>query len=180
MKGQITDVEQTFHTGFISGVISGEDGNAYTFNASDWRDTAQPKVGLTVEFFEDDGSARGVPRFDYRFSPEALTAERVNGVVLYSDANSRRGMIIGEDGKRYDFDEQGWWDDERPSSDMLVDFIADSYRAHSIRRVVIHVDNFQTLANLKGQSGRGCILPVISIATALVGTGGLVLKFAAT
>ena len=104
----------------------------------------------------------------------------MNGKILNFDANSREGVISGDDGNRYRFIGPDWHDSSTPMSGLTVDFIADSYRAHSIRRVVIHVDNFQTLANLKGQSGRGCILPVISIATALVGTGGLVLKFAAT
>lgn len=174
MNGQIIDVEQSFHAGFKSGVISGEDGVSYKFDGSDWRDTTPPKVGLVVGFITDNGRARSVSRLDYRFNPVLSPSERVNGVVLYFDADSRRGMIIGSDGKRYDFDEQGWWDDERPESDMLVDFIADTYRAHSVRRVVIQVDDFETLAKLKGQSGSGCLLPASAVASALIVAVGLV------
>lgn len=46
MTGQVLDY--SFETN--SGIISGDDGNRYTFTGPDWNETANPSRGMRVDF----------------------------------------------------------------------------------------------------------------------------------
>lgn len=57
MKGKILD----FNLQASEGVISGEDGNRYTFSTKEWKSTeVNPKNGLEVDFVGEDGVASGI------------------------------------------------------------------------------------------------------------------------
>ena len=56
MKGKILD----FSIQSNSGAISGEDGNRYNFDGSDWKGDSPPTRGLSVDFSIEDDQAKEV------------------------------------------------------------------------------------------------------------------------
>ena len=56
MTGQILDYSIQTN----SGVISGDDGNRYTFQGEDWKEPGMPQQGMRVDFDVDGGAARGI------------------------------------------------------------------------------------------------------------------------
>ena len=56
MKGKILDYD--FQNS--KGVISGDDGNRYYFENSEWKGNTNPKTGQTVDFETDGQNAKGV------------------------------------------------------------------------------------------------------------------------
>ncbi|MDM7485064.1 MAG: TM2 domain-containing protein [Vibrio metschnikovii] len=56
MKGTVIDFNQFDHTG----LISGEDGNRYPLTIYEWKGEQGPKIGLTVDFFVQDGQATAI------------------------------------------------------------------------------------------------------------------------
>jgi hypothetical protein len=54
MQGQILQVEDE------KGLILGDDGKRYGFSASDWRGSAPPVIGATVDYLVEDSRARQV------------------------------------------------------------------------------------------------------------------------
>ncbi len=58
MKGQVLD----FSIQTNEGVISGADGNRYTFGGADWKDNRAPGRGMSVDFEVTDGRATAVYR----------------------------------------------------------------------------------------------------------------------
>ncbi|MEL6738919.1 MAG: TM2 domain-containing protein [Pseudomonadota bacterium] len=63
MRGQIMD----FDLQKGKGLISGEDGNRYAFDVSEWRQNDMPKRGRRVDFEASDGAALQV----YTLGPDA-------------------------------------------------------------------------------------------------------------
>ena len=59
----------------------------------------------------------------------------MNGKILHFDANSREGVISGDDGNRYRFIGPDWHDSSTPMSGLTVDFVADGDRARDVYRV---------------------------------------------
>ena len=59
----------------------------------------------------------------------------MNGKILHFDANSREGVISGDDGNRYRFIGPDWHDSSTPVSGLTVDFVADGDRARDVYRV---------------------------------------------
>ena len=63
MKGTILD----FSVQTNSGLISGDDGNRYTFEGAEWKDSKLPAKGNRVDFEGADGKAKAIyimPGFD--------------------------------------------------------------------------------------------------------------------
>ena len=56
MKGSVLD----FDEGNRSGIISGEDGNRYTLDISEWKGNQLPKAGAKVDFAVTGDKAEGV------------------------------------------------------------------------------------------------------------------------
>ena len=57
MKGKILDYDKNTD----SGVISGEDGNRYTFSSSEWKSANEPTIGRNVDFQTgDNAEATGI------------------------------------------------------------------------------------------------------------------------
>lgn len=56
MKGKILEFDSTTR----SGVISGDDGNRYTFSVEQWKSTILPKAGSRVDFSANDGAAEAI------------------------------------------------------------------------------------------------------------------------
>ena len=75
MTGQVLDY--SFQTN--SGIISGDDGNRYTFTGSDWNETANPSRGMRVDFEAQGANAVSIYR--------ALGA--VSGASLLSGEKNR-------------------------------------------------------------------------------------------
>lgn len=132
MKGEITDVEWSFHSGVTSGVITGEDGKIYNFGRTQWRESSRPQIGTSVDFVADENCVSVVKRFDYRSSSDHTPT---NGFVLYFDRSSREGTISGNDGKQYRVTRLDWRDAWAPEPGRTVDFVADGDRARDVRRV---------------------------------------------
>jgi TM2 domain-containing membrane protein YozV len=53
MKGQVLE----FSIQTNSGIISGDDGNRYTFTGADWKETRPPSAGTYVDFATAEGSS---------------------------------------------------------------------------------------------------------------------------
>ncbi len=88
MNGRVLDY--SFHSN--SGMISGDDGNRYTFNGAQWRDAANPVRGMRVDFEARDGSAFAIYR--------ALTT---SGVAVLSGEKNKivagvLAILLGEFG----------------------------------------------------------------------------------
>ena len=56
MKGKILD----FSIADSQGVISGDDGNRYTFSGKEWKSPAPPQAGVRVDYDTDGRTALGV------------------------------------------------------------------------------------------------------------------------
>ncbi|GAB6408281.1 TM2 domain-containing protein [Pseudomonas sp. MHK4] len=56
MKGKVLEFDSTSR----SGVISGDDGNRYTFSVAQWKSTILPKAGSRVDFSADNGTAEAI------------------------------------------------------------------------------------------------------------------------
>ena len=56
MKGKILDYNEESR----SGVISGDDGNRYNFDVSQWKATVLPRVGSTVDFSSNGDDAEAI------------------------------------------------------------------------------------------------------------------------
>ena len=56
MKGKILD----FQVQSSSGAISGDDGNRYNFQASEWKENNIPERGMSVDFDIKDGQATAI------------------------------------------------------------------------------------------------------------------------
>ncbi len=56
MKGQILD----FSVQTNSGVVSGDDGNRYSFTGNDWQESSVPQRGQRVDFQPDADMATGI------------------------------------------------------------------------------------------------------------------------
>lgn len=185
MNGQIIDVEQSFHAGFTSGVISGEDGITYKFSASDWRDTTAPKAGLAVNFLADGGRARSVSRVDRRFSPINVMPQQMNGIIcsanLFSKVYSQEFTIIAEDGHYYPFNEQEWVSHTAPKVGLTVVFTVRAGNAYQVKYVELPSETKTMLSEIKDlrdvQSGSGCLLPASAIASGLALTVVLTILF---
>ena len=57
-----------------AGVIAGEDGNRYAFEAADFRRDA-PRAGLTVDFVADGGTAREIYPLGVMAMPQAIAPQ---------------------------------------------------------------------------------------------------------
>lgn len=132
MRGEIIDVEWSFHAGITRAVISGEDGITYNFGNPEWHESSLPQTGMIVFFFVVDGYAHSVTRFDFRSSLEHAP---MKGSVLYFDQEVSEGTIYGNDGKWYSVTGLDWRDAGAPEAGRTVDFICDGDRARDVRRV---------------------------------------------
>ncbi|EJM74309.1 TM2 domain-containing protein [Pseudomonas sp. GM55] len=56
MKGKVLEFDSTSR----SGVISGDDGNRYTFSVAQWKSTILPKAGSRVDFSANNGAAEAI------------------------------------------------------------------------------------------------------------------------
>lgn len=56
MIGRILEYDKKIH----EGVISGEDGNRYTFNSDDWKNELNPYKNQKVDFLIEEGHAKEV------------------------------------------------------------------------------------------------------------------------
>ena len=75
MTGQILD----YSTQTNSGIISGDDGNRYTFSGADWKEPSTPQRGMRVDFDADGDSARGI------YSEERLGGAAFGGQAYAGD-----------------------------------------------------------------------------------------------
>lgn len=129
MKGEIIDVDWSFHSGVTSGVVAGVDGNVYKFGRTEWCESYRPQVGMPVDFVAHDECVSEVKHFDYRSSSEH---EHMQGFVLDSDKQSSEGVISGNDGKRYRVARLDWRNSDVLEMGRKVDFIADGDRARDV------------------------------------------------
>ena len=104
MTGQILD----FSVQTNAGVITGDDGNRYSFTGAGWQTPDRPRLGMRVDFDPDGNTATGIyaaARADYSALPVAAgaggaTAAVVAPVMAPSAGSSgssmgTAGMIIG-------------------------------------------------------------------------------------
>jgi uncharacterized membrane protein YhaH (DUF805 family) len=64
-----------------AGVIAGEDGNRYAFEAADFRRDA-PRAGLTVDFVADGGTAREIYPLGVAAVPQAIVPQLARPVAV--------------------------------------------------------------------------------------------------
>jgi len=87
MKGKLLD----FSVAQGEGVISGDDGNRYTFLGKEWKSQAAPQVGMRVDFETDGRSALGV----YLDVPVPADDSEFSGLYRSSDENMIGGVCAG-------------------------------------------------------------------------------------
>ena len=89
MKGQILDVSIQSNTG----VISGDDGNRYSFSGAAWNVSAAPRRGMRVDFDPDGSTAAGIYA-DSSPTPPAPSPARTPGRPTGAPASSTAATAV--------------------------------------------------------------------------------------
>ena len=91
MKGQVLDYSIQTH----SGIISGANGNRYSFTGADWQSAGFPRAGMAVDFNVAGNSATGI----YLDNPTAAYAAPAPAVSRSENAGGNRaGAGAGRSG----------------------------------------------------------------------------------
>lgn len=76
MQGKILDFDTTSRTG----VISGSDGNRYTFEIAQWKSANMPQAGNSVDYSVAGGAAEGI----YALKSTSIIASKRIGAALFA------------------------------------------------------------------------------------------------
>ena len=104
MKGKILDYD--FQNS--KGVISGDDGNRYYFENSEWKGNTNPKTGQTVDFETDGQNAKGVYLVQGSISIDGVVekleelnaSEKIDGIknrliqINKNGVQNRMGLVV--------------------------------------------------------------------------------------
>ena len=101
MKGQVLNVNAQTN----GGVISGDDGNRYTFDRTEWRMSDEPRRGLRVDFDPDGSAAREIyaeigaagisPPVTTSPAGQASLAALTTGSTIWTSGMGGVGMFVG-------------------------------------------------------------------------------------